>query len=77
MLYFEYVALLYVIGTLAVTALLLVVAFSDLEGAKEMRGSSSPPADDADATGGGGPPPEASPNPTTAPPRRRLRRKVS
>lgn len=77
LLYFEYVALLYVIGTLALTALLVVVAFADLERAKEIRGSSSPPAADAASMGSDGALPEASPTPTAAPPRRKLRREES
>ena len=50
----EQVALLYLICTLGVTALLLVVAFSDLHGAKEPASALGPaPADDAAAIADG------------------------
>ncbi len=79
LLYFEYVALLYVIGTLAVTALLVVVAFADLEGAKQMTGNSSAPAaDDASAVGSGVTSTEASPtSPASSSASRLKKRKVS
>ena len=52
MLYFEYVALLYFISTLALAGLLVVVALSDLDAAKQPIASASAPADDAAAIGG-------------------------
>lgn len=51
MLYFEYVALLYVISTLAIAGLLVVVALSDLDAAKQPLASAPVPADDAAAIG--------------------------
>ncbi len=78
LLYFEYVALLYVIGTLAVTALLVVVAFADLEGAKQITGNPSAPADDASAIGSGVTSTEASPtSPASSSASRLKKRKVS
>lgn len=50
LLYFEQTALLYVISTLGVTALLVIVALADLE--KERRVTATP-ADDAAALGTG------------------------
>ena len=50
----EQVALLYLIATLGVAALLLVVAFSDLHGAQQQQLASAPvPADDAAAIADG------------------------
>ena len=50
----EQVALLYLLCTLGVVALLLVVAFSDLHGAKEPASALGPaPADDSAAIGSG------------------------
>jgi hypothetical protein len=50
----EQVALLYLISTLGVTALLLVVAFSDLHGAKQPASALGPaPADDSAAIADG------------------------
>jgi len=45
----EQVALLYVLATLSVSTLLVVVAFSDLEGVRRVR--QPPPGDDAAAVG--------------------------
>ena len=45
----EQVALLYVLATLSVASLLVVVAFSDLRGARHM--TQLPPGDDAAAVG--------------------------
>ena len=77
----EQVALLYLICTLGVVALLLVVAFSDLHGAKEPASALGPaPADDAAAIADGvtGTAPAAAPTTfgSAAPrrPRRRPRR---
>lgn len=52
MIVYEQVALLYVLSTLAVTALLLVVAWSNIEGARRPA-SEPPPLDDAAAVGAG------------------------
>ena len=52
LLYFEQTAILYVLATLGVTALLLVVAFSDLKGARSAE-ELPRPADDAAAIGTG------------------------
>ena len=50
----EQVALLYLISTLGVVGLLLVVAFSDLHGAREPASALAPaPADDSAAIGSG------------------------
>jgi hypothetical protein len=49
LIYFERTALLYVLATLGVTALLLIVAFADLGGDER----SDPTPLDAQATGGG------------------------
>ena len=46
----EQVALLYVLATLSVAALLAIVAFADLRGAKQMT-DQIPPGDDAAAIG--------------------------
>ena len=52
LLYFEQIALLYVLATLSVAALLMIVAFSDLGGARQT--SSEPaPRDDSAAIGDG------------------------
>ena len=48
----EQVALLYLISTLGVVSLLLVVAFSDLQGAKQLAGAPAP-ADDSAAIADG------------------------
>ncbi|HEY0101055.1 MAG TPA: hypothetical protein VGB76_19175, partial [Pyrinomonadaceae bacterium] len=48
----EQVALLYVLATLSVTALLLIVAFADLGGARQTL-TSHAPNDDAAAAGDG------------------------
>ncbi|HWT02737.1 MAG TPA: hypothetical protein VN256_20990 [Pyrinomonadaceae bacterium] len=58
LLYWEQAALLYLLSTLAMCALLLVVAFSDLEG-KEVELNES--AHERVAPGGGAPSPEALP----------------
>lgn len=52
LLYFEQIALLYVLATLSVAALLMIVAFADLGGARQT--SSEPaPRDDSAAIGDG------------------------
>jgi membrane protein implicated in regulation of membrane protease activity len=52
LLYFEQIALLYVLATLSVAALLMIVAFADLGGARQA--SSEPaPRDDSAAIGDG------------------------
>jgi len=48
---YEQVALLYVISTLSVVALLIIVAWSNLEGARRPAGA--PPLDDSAALGSG------------------------
>ncbi|MBA3246580.1 MAG: hypothetical protein H0T63_00690 [Pyrinomonadaceae bacterium] len=48
----EQIALLYVLATLSVTALLVVVAVSDLRGAR-VAGTETPPMDDAAAIADG------------------------
>ena len=76
----EQVALLYLIATLGVAGLLLVVAFSDLQGAKQAASLAAPaPADDAAAISDGLTGTAAAPAPaygSNAPrrPRRRPRR---
>lgn len=51
MIIYEQVALLYVLSTLSVTALLIVVGWSNIEGARRPAGE--PPLDDAAAVGAG------------------------
>jgi len=46
----EQVALLYILSTLAVSALLIIVAFADIRGAGR-RSAEAPPADDSAAIG--------------------------
>ena len=53
LIYWEQTALLYVISTLGVTALLVVVAFADLSGARKITREATAPADDAAAIGSG------------------------
>ena len=52
LLYWEQAAVLYVLSTLALTALLIVVAFSDLEGARNPSNVPAP-ADDSAGIGDG------------------------
>lgn len=51
LLYLEQIALLYVLATLSVGALLTVVAFSDLRGARQPGSAGTPPRDDSAAIG--------------------------
>ncbi|MBC7911404.1 MAG: hypothetical protein H7Y30_12935 [Pyrinomonadaceae bacterium] len=53
LLYWEQTALLYVLGTVGVSALLLVVAMADLSHAKKPIAAAPVPADDAAALGSG------------------------
>ena len=53
LLYFEQTALLYVLATLSLSALLIIVAVADLGAAKKSLAGSTPPADDAAAIGTG------------------------
>ncbi len=53
LLYWEQTALLYVLGTVGVSALLLVVAMADLSHAKKLVADTPVPADDAAALGSG------------------------
>lgn len=50
---YEQTALLYILATLGVTALLLIVALADLKHAQGSAGEGLPPADDAAAIGSG------------------------
>src|SRR5215207_9776056 len=52
LLYFEQIALLYVLATLSVAALLIIVALSDLRGARQMSAEPAP-RDDSAAIGDG------------------------
>lgn len=52
LLYFEQTAILYLLATLGLTALLIIVAMSDLSGAKRSA-SASEPGDDSAAIGDG------------------------
>ena len=51
LLYLEQIALLYVLATLSVGALLTVVAFADLRGARQPGSAGAPPRDDSAAIG--------------------------
>ena len=74
----EQVALLYLIATLGVVALLLVVGFADLRGAQEVAAAVPAPADDSAAIGdrSGGPRVTTATYATNAPrrPKRRTRK---
>ena len=52
LLYWERIALLYVLATLGLTALMIIVALADLGGSKKIVGEPAP-ADDAAAIGSG------------------------
>ena len=53
LLYWERIALLYVLATLGVTALMIVVAMADLAGTKKPLAGTPAPADDSAAIGDG------------------------
>jgi hypothetical protein len=53
LLYWEKIALLYVLATLGVTALMIVVAMADLAGIKKPLAGTPAPADDSAAIGDG------------------------
>ena len=53
LLYWEKIALLYVLATLGLTALMIVVAMADLGGSKKVVAEPVVPADDAAALGAG------------------------
>lgn len=51
LLYLEQIALLYVLATLSIAALLTVVAFADLRGSRQPGSAATPPRDDSAAIG--------------------------
>jgi hypothetical protein len=53
LLYWEKIALLYVLATLGITVLMVLVAMADLGGSKKIAGGPVAPADDAAALGTG------------------------
>lgn len=53
LLYWERIALLYVLATFGVTALMVIVALADLAGTRRITAGAAAPADDAAAIGSG------------------------